>query len=714
MGRLKFSPDVLENCAILKLSKEPKNLDVKRVTRYEFYVTGKTCKRFQKQKSMNFLKLTVFDKVSECKTTATRRRLSTDLIANTDRCPSCGAHAAESVNSLWKRFCYQESFLWRFYFAVFLLTAMMVNFPSLTSAASVDSLHNSSTSSLSLPSPEMTDATSQLFNDQDKSSTVLFEGDIILSPADKEHLLSSLKIRRKRKTVADKSRIWPLPIPYRFSNQPQHYLNASERQVILDAVRELSAFTCITFREVDSNYKGKPVLDFMKGYGCWSHVGREQAYPFQEMSVAESCIMKGIILHELGHVIGFWHEQSRPDRDNYVTFVQKNVNRRESYNFKMETWGDIDNFGIPYDVGSIMHYGSTSYSKNGKVTLRSKDPLLQRSMGQREGMSFYDIKAANMAYCKDVCSIVTFSCLHDGYPDPKDCSRCRCPDGLHGTRCQAAAPSVGSKCGGPLFVDRGTRYTIQTPGFPNFYSAGIHCNWLFQAQPGMRLYLSVKPESFMQHPKCLTSNVSVCENDFLEVKYSLNFGNTGARFCCGTPPPPVIVSSGNTLLVLFRTSRIGVGGVSADIHAESCGGCFPTLQPQVPCLLAKTVPCVQKWVKQEYVACPVYFRVFTSACNKYVNRKHSRRSICHKEKEQCCAGYQLRDGMCHATEEVILGLGEGGTTGDITGKTSKPQVTPDPMSGWMTWAPWSACSATCGGCGRRGRVRNCSKISMCG
>ena len=32
--------------------------------------------------------------------------------------------------------------------------------------------------------------------------------------------------------------------------------------------------------------------------------------------------------------------------------------------------------------------------------------------------------------------------------------------------------------------------------------------------------------------------------------------------------------------------------------------------------------------------------------------------------------------MLVATEEVILGLGEGGTTGDITGKTSKPQVRP--------------------------------------
>ena len=43
--------------------------------------------------------------------------------------------------------------------------------------------------------------------------------------------------------------------------------DVSERQVILDAMRELSLLTCITFREVDSNYKGKPVLDFMKDYG---------------------------------------------------------------------------------------------------------------------------------------------------------------------------------------------------------------------------------------------------------------------------------------------------------------------------------------------------------------------------------------------------------------------------------------------------------------
>ncbi|GFR70279.1 metalloendopeptidase [Elysia marginata] len=89
----------------------------------------------------------------------------------------------------------------------------------------------------------------------------------MLSALDREKMQSSQRTRQKRKVVADKSRLWPLPIPYRFSNKPQHFINASERQVVLSAMRELSALTCITFREVDSSYRGKPVLDFMKDYG---------------------------------------------------------------------------------------------------------------------------------------------------------------------------------------------------------------------------------------------------------------------------------------------------------------------------------------------------------------------------------------------------------------------------------------------------------------
>ncbi len=34
----------------------------------------------------------------------------------------------------------------------------------------------------------------------------------------------------------------------------------------------------------------------------------------------------GKILHEIGHAVGLFHEQSRPDRDSFVTLHLENVN----------------------------------------------------------------------------------------------------------------------------------------------------------------------------------------------------------------------------------------------------------------------------------------------------------------------------------------------------------------------------------------------------
>mgnify|MGYP001416200999 CR=1 FL=1 len=42
-------------------------------------------------------------------------------------------------------------------------------------------------------------------------------------------------------------------------------------------------------------------------------------------TVGKNCDKFGIVVHELGHAVGFWHEHTRPDRDDWVTIFRENI-----------------------------------------------------------------------------------------------------------------------------------------------------------------------------------------------------------------------------------------------------------------------------------------------------------------------------------------------------------------------------------------------------
>jgi hypothetical protein len=71
-------------------------------------------------------------------------------------------------------------------------------------------------------------------------------------------------------------------------------------------------------------------LRIFSGSGCYSNVGKNMEFGSQDLSLKKrsssgSCMYKDIVAHELLHALGFWHEQSRPDRDLYVTIQYENI-----------------------------------------------------------------------------------------------------------------------------------------------------------------------------------------------------------------------------------------------------------------------------------------------------------------------------------------------------------------------------------------------------
>ena len=75
---------------------------------------------------------------------------------------------------------------------------------------------------------------------------------------------------------------------------------------------------------------------------CCSYVGRRGGR--QYLSLGRGCLRFGIVTHELGHAVGFWHEQNRPDRSIYIDVLYDNVDSSKFLNFDPRGMNEVNTF----------------------------------------------------------------------------------------------------------------------------------------------------------------------------------------------------------------------------------------------------------------------------------------------------------------------------------------------------------------------------------
>ena len=132
-------------------------------------------------------------------------------------------------------------------------------------------------------------------------------------------------------------------------------------------------------------------LIFPPGSTCYSYIGRIGGP--QTIQGGDDCPIPSLI-HEMGHATGLYHEQSRGDRDSFVTFNLANVIDGDEWAYVQPT-ENAQNLGS-YDFASIMMYYPEAFSRNGKVTMESKPAGIE--FGQGQGYSAGDIDTIRRIY----------------------------------------------------------------------------------------------------------------------------------------------------------------------------------------------------------------------------------------------------------------------------------------------------------------------------
>lgn len=169
--------------------------------------------------------------------------------------------------------------------------------------------------------------------------------------------------------------------------------------IVLSAIDAFNSKTelCLVPRTNEDDYVKISFSTTLGSAAGVSRLGRQGGG--QSLMLASSA-SQGTVMHELMHAAGFYHEQCRSDRDQFVRIHEENMEAGRKSQFQIEP-------GLTqstYDYCSIMHYSSTAFSKNGMPTiecaLNGLSVPCPTCLGNRSDFTAKDIEGIDKFYSK--------------------------------------------------------------------------------------------------------------------------------------------------------------------------------------------------------------------------------------------------------------------------------------------------------------------------
>ncbi|CAB3369739.1 Hypothetical predicted protein [Cloeon dipterum] len=208
----------------------------------------------------------------------------------------------------------------------------------------------------------------------------------------KEGDIMEPKPQKGKNVVRSRSFYWPNAIvPYILESG----MSSSHMRIVKSGMDWLMAGSCLKFRPRHSRERDYLYI-LSDSAGCWSYIGRQggaQAVGLQ----SNGCFEPGVVAHELLHAVGFLHEQSATNRDEYIYVNFTNIEEDKYSQFMKYNASLITDYNVGYDYDSLMHYSRKAFSKNGRDTIVPYQPGVE--IGQRSHVSEKDFEKLNFKYC---------------------------------------------------------------------------------------------------------------------------------------------------------------------------------------------------------------------------------------------------------------------------------------------------------------------------